>query len=217
MPSTVMPSTVASRRILRLSTALLVALAGCGPAAAPLPPPTPTLEPATTASASATTTVVEPSASKKEEPPAPQKEEAAAVDYGSPPKAPCIRRDAIPPSKAALSAGERKAKRFEIATKIVKAGPLYVELDPRKPGVVVPPAYSKVGRLVLVVGYDLPQPIPDLVVNADGVSGRLLFKGNTFSTRVPWEAVYGLMNEADELWRWSEDVPADAICPASEP
>lgn len=92
------------------------------------------------------------------------------------------------------SAAERKAKRYEIAQEVLADGPLYVELDARKPGVVVPPGYDKAGRLVLVIGHDLPPPV-----------------------RVPWDAVYGFQDKGDDLWRWIEDIPADVRCPESEP
>lgn len=203
-----MQSILVARRLLVPAVALLAALSGCSPSPSPSPatPPAPTVAP-----------VVAPAASSATPAPPPQKQEIAQIDYGSPPKAPCIQRAAAPRPPVPRSPVQRQAQRHALAGEILQSGALYVELDARKPGVVVPPGYEKVGRLVLVVGHALPQPIPDLVVDADGVSGQLLFKGQRFPVRVPWSAVYGLMNRDEDVSRWLEDVPDDVLCPETRP
>lgn len=210
-----MQSILVSRRLLLPGGALLAALSGCGPSPSPSPttPPAPTVAPA----APPAPTVVAPAASSATPAPPPQKQEVAQIDYGSPPKAPCIQREAAPRPLAPRSPVQRQAQRHALAGEILQSGALYVELDARKPGVVVPPGYEKAGRLVLVVGHALPQPIPDLAVDADGVSGQLQFKGHRFPVRVPWSAVYGLMNRDEDVSRWLEDVPDDVLCPESKP
>lgn len=201
-----LPSSMA-RRLLVPGGALLAFLAGCGPSPSPAPPPPP---PA--ASATAVVTASATAAPSGAPEPTSKKVDADAIDYGSAPKARCIARANIPPAPASRSLAERRSQKHELAKKILASSALYLELDARKPGVVVPPGYEKAGRLVLIVGYNLPQPIPDLVVDATGVSGQLLFKGKRFSVHVPWDALYGLMNQDDDLSRWLEDVPADVIC-----
>jgi hypothetical protein len=43
--------------------------------------------------------------------------------------------------------------------------------------------------LLLVYGFDLPVPIPDLMVTEMGISGTLAFAGKGFETFIPWSAV----------------------------
>jgi len=206
-----MPPSSMARRLLVPGGALLASLAGCGPSPSPAPPPPPPDVAAASATASATAVATAAPSSAPE--PTSKKVEAEAIDYGSAPRARCIARANIPPPPAAArSLAERRTQKHELAKKILASGALYLELDARKPGVVVPPGYQQAGRVVLIVGYDLPQPIPDLAVDAAGVSGQLLFKMKRFSVHIPWDAVYGLMNQDDDLSRWLEDVPADVIC-----
>lgn len=194
-----MRSTLAVRRLLVLPGALLVGAAGCGPPPEPASPP-----------AAASSAAVAPAAP----PAAPAAQGGAAkVDYGSPPRARCIPRADLPRQTSTPAIDARRAQKHEWARKGLEAGALFVELDGRREGVVLPPGYEQAGRLVLVVGYDLPQPIPDLVVDEAGVSGQLLFKMKPFSVRVPWDAVYGLMSEDKALSRWVDDVPGDVLCP----
>lgn len=180
-----------------------VALGGCS--SSQPPPATAPLAPAAT-SASAVAAV--PSAEPEPAPP----EETKAVDYGAPPKTKCIPPNHIaePPNK---SLEERKAQRFRLAKKILDVGALYIELDARKPGSTVPPKYEVSRRLVLVVGYDLPKPIPDLKVDEKGVSGTLSFKKKPFFVNIPWDVVHGMQDEdRTSSWYWKEDVPPDALC-----
>ncbi len=182
----------------------LAALTACGPSPEPAAPPAPAAPTATTVASAAPSTNASATASQNA---------VAGVDYGTPPTR-CIQRSRIS-APSGRGPAERSAKRFEVARKVLEASALFIELDARKPGVVVPPGYQ-IGRLVLSVGYDMPQPIPDLVVNAEGVTGQLLFKGHRFAVRLPWEAVYGFQSPTGDLWRWAEDVPPDVICPEEE-
>lgn len=209
-----MPFTPGTRRLLMRCGVLLLHTA-CGPAPAPEPPPAPAPPPAPTASPTPTASTAAPAPGDGT--PSKPKEDVAAVDYGSPPKAPCIDRDRVPPPPAPRAAPDRKTQKHAKAREILESGAMFVELDPRKAGVVVPPRYDTTGRLVLVVGYHLPQPIPDLAVDAEGISGQLLFKMNRFSVRIPWDAVFGLANEQSKVVRWIEDIPEDVLCPDDEP
>lgn len=207
-----MQFSVRARQALVLCGVLLPVIAACGPSPAPPPAAPP---PATSASAAASSSTSAATA----EPPAapPNKGETAGVDYGAPPKARCIDRERIATPAAARKPAERKAERFALANKVLQGGALFVEIDGRKAGVVVPPRYG-VKRLVLVIGHNLPQPIPDLAVDAEGFSGELLFnRTRRFAVRVPWDAVYGLASEDGRATRWIEDVPADVLCEEDEP
>lgn len=209
-----MPFSVRSRPALVLCGVLLPVIAACGPSPAPpsaAPPPPPAASASAAASGSTSASTAEPPAAP------PNKGETAGVDYGAPPNARCIDRERISTPAAARKPAERKAERFALAKKVLEGGALFVEIDGRKAGVVVPPRYG-VKRLVLVIGHNLPQPIPDLAVDAGGFSGELLFnRTRRFSVRVPWDAVYGLAGEDGRATRWIEDVPADVLCEEDEP
>jgi hypothetical protein len=90
-----------------------------------------------------------------------------------------------------------------------RRGNLFVHLDPRRPGVVVPPHLAGEPRLVLEVGYDMPVPIPDLVVSKAGIGGTLSFNREPFSCWLPWDAVFALVGDDGLGQVWEDDVPAE--------
>jgi hypothetical protein len=52
-------------------------------------------------------------------------------------------------------------------------------------------------------------PIPDLVIDDDGISATLSFNRTPFLCRVPWTAVFALVGP-DKLGKvWPEDAPPD--------
>ncbi|UQA62843.1 ClpXP protease specificity-enhancing factor SspB [Polyangium aurulentum] len=103
--------------------------------------------------------------------------------------------------------------KLEVAQAIASEGLLYIHLDPRAPGVVVPEKHAKKPRLVLAVGEGLPLPIPDLKIDASGVSGTLSFNHAPFFSTVPWSAVYALISPDGRGMVWYEDVPPELRCP----
>ncbi len=101
------------------------------------------------------------------------------------------------------------AKR-EVAEAILARAALHVHLDPRRPGVVVPAHLASQPSLILAVGRTGMQvPIPDLVVDDDGVRGTLSFGGRPFACTVPWSAVFALVDPSSKGRVFSEDVPPD--------
>ena len=58
-------------------------------------------------------------------------------------------------------------------------------------GATLPPHLS--GEIALDIGYGLPVPIPDLVVDEYGVAGTLSFGGHPCWCAVPWTCIYGMM------------------------
>jgi hypothetical protein len=95
---------------------------------------------------------------------------------------------------------------------------VYVHLDPRRPGVVVPAWFKKQPQLVLQVGTNLAVPIPDLSIDEAGVSCTLSFNRAPFFCRMPWTAVYALVGEDGRALIWPEDVPPElAVQPKRPP
>ena len=92
---------------------------------------------------------------------------------------------------------------------LLEAGSVYVHLDPRKEGVVVPSALKDGPMLTLVFGLRLPVPIPDLEINQEAVTGTLSFDRTPYWCKVPWKAVYALSTEDGRALVWPEDLPRD--------
>lgn len=104
---------------------------------------------------------------------------------------------AVPPAKE------------DVARTLLLQGSLFVHLDPRRPGVRVPEYLADQPQLVLQIGLDLPIPIPDLRVDADGVFGTLSFNRSPYTCQVPWDAVFGLVDEEARGFVWNEDLPEE--------
>jgi stringent starvation protein B len=88
-------------------------------------------------------------------------------------------------------------------------GSVFVHLDPRRPGVLVPARLRSQAQVVLQVGLDMPVPIPDLRIDEDGVFGTLSFKGVPFACFVPWAAVFALVGEDAKGMVWHSDMPPE--------
>jgi hypothetical protein len=89
------------------------------------------------------------------------------------------------------------------------AGNLFVHLDPRRPGVVVPAHLAAQPHLVREVGYDMPRPIPDLDVGRAGIAATLSFHQEPFTCFVPWSAVFALTDDGGRGQVWQKDVPPE--------
>jgi hypothetical protein len=100
----------------------------------------------------------------------------------------------------------------QMADALLQGSPIYVHLDSRREDVVVPEEHKGKNQLVLQIGYDLPNPIPDLEISGDGFSGTLSFHHEPFLCRVPWSAVYGLVDEHGKGGIWYTSVPQDLRC-----
>jgi len=86
---------------------------------------------------------------------------------------------------------------------------VYVHLDPRVDGVVVPEWLSHQPQLVLQIGLDMPIPIPDLRVDDDGLYGTLSFQRSPFTCVVRWDGVFALVGEDGRGMVWPEDLPEE--------
>ncbi len=92
---------------------------------------------------------------------------------------------------------------------LLAEGQVYVHLDPRREGVVVPPDLKDGPMLTLVFGRDLPIPIPDLEVDQEAVTGTLSFNRTPFWCKIPWRAIYALSTEDGRALVWPDDLPQD--------
>ena len=108
-----------------------------------------------------------------------------------------------------MTDSERPPPKVEVARALMVQGSVFVYLDPRAPGVIVPRHLARQPQLVLQVGLDLVVPIPDLRVDEDGLSGTLSFNRAPFHCRIPWSAVYTLHDDEGMGMVWREDMPEE--------
>lgn len=90
-------------------------------------------------------------------------------------------------------------------------GPLCVQFDATREGVIVPGHLRDTIDLVLRIGLDLRPPISDLKVDEDGISGTFSFDecGLTFCF-VPWAAVFAASSlVSDGVAVWLNDAPGE--------
>ena len=100
------------------------------------------------------------------------------------------------------------AKR-EFAIALLQESSVFVHLDPRREGVIVPGWLKKQPQLVLQVGLNMAVRIPDLDVGEQAVCCTLSFNRSPLFCRVPWTAVFGLVGEDGRGRIWPEDVPLE--------
>ncbi len=97
----------------------------------------------------------------------------------------------------------------DVMNALLQGPSVYVHLDPRRDGVVVPPWFKKQPQLVLQLGLNMAVPIPDLEVGAEGISCTLSFNRKPHWCAMPWNAVYALVGEDGRGMIWPDDVPPE--------
>lgn len=118
------------------------------------------------------------------------------------------------PAPASLDEEGRKDGPFMpdkrgVLGKLLEDGAVLIHLDARREGVKVPLAHKEDPRLVLRLGFSLSPPIPDLLIDDDGVSATLTFRGTYFGCKLPWSAIYAIVSEDSRGLIWPEDVPSE--------
>lgn len=96
-----------------------------------------------------------------------------------------------------------------VAETLLTKGNVFLHLDPRKEGVVVPDWLKDQLQLVLQIGHDLPIRIPDLVIDDDGVSATLSFNRSPFTCWVPWDSLFAMVGDNGRGMVWMSDMPAE--------
>jgi hypothetical protein len=100
------------------------------------------------------------------------------------------------------------AKR-EFAIALLQESSVFIHLDPRREGTLVPGWLKRQPQLVLQVGLNMAVRIPDLDVVEEAICCTLSFNRSPFFCRVPWNAVFGLVGEDGRGRIWPEDVPIE--------
>src|SRR6185436_16737088 len=97
----------------------------------------------------------------------------------------------------------------EVALTLLEGPSLFVHLDPRRTGVLVPRGFLGQSQLVLQIGLNMNIPIPDLKLDDDGITCTLSFNRAPFWCRLPWESIYALVGEDGRGMVWPDDVPPE--------
>jgi stringent starvation protein B len=97
----------------------------------------------------------------------------------------------------------------DVVLALLQGPSVFVHLDPRKKGVVVPPKLRSQAQLVLQIGLNMAVSIPDLRVDDEGVSCTLSFSRSPFWCALPWSAIYALVSEDGPGMVWPDDVPPE--------
>ena len=91
---------------------------------------------------------------------------------------------------------------------------VFLHLDPRRPGVVVPEHLRALPGVTLQVGHiGMLIPMPDLAVDAEGVRATLSFSRQPHACVLPWSAIYALVTDTGESLHFEGEVPPD-LAPA---
>ncbi len=95
-------------------------------------------------------------------------------------------------------------------TELLLAGPsVFVHLDPRRQGVIVPKEFTMQPQLVLQIGLHMAIPIPDLEVDERGISCTLSFGRRGTWCHLPWSSIYAMRGEDGRGMMWPDDVPPE--------
>jgi stringent starvation protein B len=99
-----------------------------------------------------------------------------------------------------------------VIDELLGKGPVLIHLDARRSDVAVPERFRGEAKLVLRFGHGLTPPIPDLTVDAHGVSATLTFGGSPFRCVLPWAAIYAAVADGEQRGMvWPDDIPEDLL------
>jgi hypothetical protein len=99
----------------------------------------------------------------------------------------------------------------EVMLALLERAEARVHLDARRDGVSLPERLLGDGHVRLNYGYHFAPPIPDLLVDDDGIHATLSFDRRPFTTFVPWSAIYLIADFDGNGAVWQDDIPADLL------
>lgn len=98
-----------------------------------------------------------------------------------------------------------------VALQLLERSSVFIHLDPRREGVIVPQGFVNQAQLVLQIGFDMAVAIPDLDVDDEGITCTLSFNRQRQFCRMPWSAIFALIGQNGGGRVWREDVPAEVL------
>ena len=90
---------------------------------------------------------------------------------------------------------------------LLASGHVRVNLDPRRPGVVLPPDRLTDKYLCLDYGRNLATPTTDVEVDGWGIRATLSFGRRLSTTFIPWSCVYAITNVDGVGSVYPDDLP----------
>jgi stringent starvation protein B len=105
----------------------------------------------------------------------------------------------------------------EVALALLEGSSLFVHMDPRRAGVIVPKRFLDKPQLVLQIGMNMFIPIPDLKVDDEGITCTLSFDRSPIWCRMPWSAIYALVGEDGRGMMWPNDIPPEVVAQMQNP
>lgn len=107
-----------------------------------------------------------------------------------------------------MSEAEKPNKK-EICEALLQGPWVFVHLDPRREGVMVPNWFKNQAQLVLQLGLNMAIPIPDLELGDEAITCTLSFSRQRHFCRLPWSSIYALLGDDGRGMVWPEDVPPE--------
>lgn len=99
----------------------------------------------------------------------------------------------------------------EVIQALLERAEARVHLDGRREGVILPDHLRGDGHVRLDYGYGFSPPIPDLVIDDQGIHATLSFRRVPFRTFVPWSSIYLIADFDGNGAVWQEDLPKDLV------
>lgn len=88
---------------------------------------------------------------------------------------------------------------------------VFVHVDTRKPGVLVPKVLLGQPSIAFEFGYNLPVPVRDLRLEPSGISATLSFQRVPAPCFFPWHAVFLIIGDSGVGNFWEPDVPEGVV------
>lgn len=107
-----------------------------------------------------------------------------------------------------MSEAEKPNKK-DVCEALLEGPWVFVHLDPRREGVIVPAWFKNQPQLVLQLGLNMAIPIPDLEIGDEAITCTLSFSRQRHFCRLPWSAIYALLGDDARGMVWPEDVPPE--------
>lgn len=106
----------------------------------------------------------------------------------------------------------RQARKRRLFEEWMKGDHVLVHLDSRRTGVNVPSHLQNNPTLTLKLSYLFQSKT---TVSEEAISSFLKFSGSYFECILPWEAIWGMTNDASQNQVWPEDLPKEVVASVS--
>lgn len=99
----------------------------------------------------------------------------------------------------------------DVLSFLLEEGWVYLHLDPRIEGVLVPDHLRSQPSLILQIGYDMPVPVSDLDLSEQTLRATLSFSHMPFCCSLPWKAIFAMVAQDGRALLWPSDLPEEIL------